>query len=127
MYGGCVLCPLYPLLSVINDNSAGKLSEDSIKSSSTKSYVSIVNFFSTEKDYSSFPRLNLELILFMNTPLLHGLNPIPSLYNISAKNNLNCLKNILFESLFLRVFVAIFGCGNSFDQRLLFDHKQLCI
>ena len=24
-------------------------------------------------------------------------------------------------------FVAIFGCGNIFDQRLLFDHKQLCI
>ena len=24
-------------------------------------------------------------------------------------------------------FVAIFGCGNIFDQRLLFDHKRLCI
>ena len=23
--------------------------------------------------------------------------------------------------------IAIFGCGNIFDQRLLFDHKQLCI
>ena len=85
-------------------------------------------FLSTEKAYSSFPRLkNLELILFINTLLLHGLNPRPSLYNISAKNHLNCLKNLLFESLFLRVFVAIFGCGNIFDQRLLFDHKQLCI
>ena len=31
--------------SVINDNSAGKLSEDAMKSSSTKSYVSIVSFF----------------------------------------------------------------------------------
>ena len=31
--------------SVINDNSAGKLSEDAIESSSTKSYVSIVGFF----------------------------------------------------------------------------------
>ena len=31
--------------SVINDNSAGKLSEDAIKSSSTKSCVSIVSFF----------------------------------------------------------------------------------
>ena len=77
-------------------------------------------FLSTEKAYSSFPRLkNLELILFINTLLLHGLNPRPSLYNISAKNHLNCLKNLLFESLF--------GCGNIFDQRLLFDHKQLCI
>ena len=31
--------------SVINDNSAEKLSEVSIKSSSTKSYLSIVSFF----------------------------------------------------------------------------------
>ena len=85
-------------------------------------------FLSTEKAYSSFPRLkNLELILFINTLLLHGLNPRPSLYNISAKNHLNCLQNLLFESLFLWVFVAIFGCGTIFDQRLLFDHKQLCI
>ena len=85
-------------------------------------------FLSTEKAYSSFPRLkNLELILFINTLLLHGLNPRPSLYNISAKNHLNCLQNLLFESLFLWVFVAILGCGNIFDQRLLFDQKQLCI
>ena len=85
-------------------------------------------FLSTEKAYSSLPRLkNLELILFINTPLLHGLNPRPSLYNISAKKHLNCLKNLLFESLFLWVFDAIFGCGNIFDQRLLSDHKQLSI
>ena len=85
-------------------------------------------FLSTEKAYSSFPRLkNLELILFINTLLLHGLNPRPSLYNISAKNHLNCVQNLLFESLFPWVFVAIFGWGNIFDQRLLFDHKQLCI
>ena len=81
-------------------------------------------FLSTEKAYSSFPRLkNLELILFINTLLLHGLNPRPSLYNISAKNHLNCLQNLLFPL----IFVAIFGCGNIFDQRLSFDHKQLCI
>ena len=85
-------------------------------------------FLSTEKAYSSFPRLkNLELILFINTLLLHGLNPTPPLYNISAKNDLNCLQNLLFESLFLWVFVAIFVCGNNFDQRLLFDNRQLCI
>ena len=78
--------------------------------------------------YSSFPRLkNLELIIFINTLLLHGLNPSSSLYNISAKNHLNCLQNLLFESLFLWVFVAIFACGTIFGQRLLFDHKQLCI
>ena len=60
-------------------------------------------FLSTEKPYSSFPRLkNLEL---------HGLNPRPLLYSTSAKNHLNCLQNLLFESLFLWVFVAIFGCG----------------
>ena len=85
-------------------------------------------FLSTEKAYSSFPRLkNLELILFINTLLLHVLNPRPSLYNLSAKNHLNFLKSLLFESLFLWVFVAIFGCGSIFDQRLLFDYKQLCI
>ena len=85
-------------------------------------------FLSTEKAYSSFPRLkNLELILFINTLLLHVLNPVPSLYNISAKNHLNCPKNLVFESLFRWVFAAIFGCGNIFDQRLLFDHKQQCI
>ena len=84
-------------------------------------------FLSTEKAYSSFPRLkNLELILFLNTLPLHGLNPRSSLYNISAKNHLNCLQNLLCESLFLWVFVAIFGCGNIFDQRPLFDHKPLC-
>ena len=36
-------------------------------------------------------------------------------------------KNLLLENLFLWDFVATFGCGNIFDQRLLFDHKQLCI
>ena len=85
-------------------------------------------FLSPEKAYSSFPRLNnLELILLINTLLLQGLSPRPSLYNISAKNHLHCLQNFLFESLFLWVFVAIFGCGNIFDQRLLFDHKEQCI
>ena len=85
-------------------------------------------FLSTEKAYSSYPRLkNLGLILFINTLLLHVFNPIPSLYNISAKNHLNCSKNLVFASLFRWVFAAIFGCGNSFDQRLLFDHKQQCI
>ena len=113
---------------VINDNSAGKLSYVPFKTSSTKSYLSLVVFLSTEKAYSSFPRLNnLELILSVNTLLLHGLNPRPSLYSILAKNHLNCLQNLLFESLFLWVFVAIFVCRNTFDQRLLFDHRPICI
>ena len=99
-----------------------------MKSSRTKSYLSWWVFLSTEQAYSSFPRLkDLELILFINTLLLHGLNLRPSLYNISAKNHLNFLQNLLFESLFLWVFVAIFACGTIFGQRLLFDHKQLCI
>ena len=67
-------------------------------------------FLSTENAYSSFSLL----ILFINTLLLHGLNPRPSLYNISAKNHLNCLQNLLFESLFLWVFVASVGRGNIF-------------
>ena len=119
-------CRLFFL--VINDNSAGKLSYLPFKTSSTKSYLSLVVFLFTEKAYSSFPRLNnLELILSVNTLLLHGLNPRPSLYSILAKNHLNCLQNLLLESLFLWVFVAIIVCGNIFDQRLLFDHRQLCI
>ena len=44
-----------------------------------------------------------------------------------GKKYLNCLQKFLFESLFLSLFIAIFGCGSIFDQRLLFDHKQLCI
>ena len=93
-------------------------------------------FLSTEKAYSSFPRLqNLELILFINTLLLHGLNPRPSLYNISAKNHLNCFKNLLFESLFLWVlaeFSSPFFVGAIFlisgfyltINNYVFDHSN---
>ena len=90
----------------------------------TQSLISLLwIFLSSVKAYSSFLRLNnLELILFINTLLLHGLNLRRSLYNISAKNDLNCLQNHLLESLFLWVFIAIFGCGNIFVQRRLFDH-----
>ena len=44
--------------SVINDNSAGKLSEVSIKSSSTKSYLSIVSFFVHRKSIFFLPTFN---------------------------------------------------------------------
>ena len=50
-----------------------------------------------------------------------------ALQYLGQKSYLNFLQNLLFKILFLWVFVAIFGCGNIFDQRLLFDHKQLCI
>ena len=99
--------------SVINDNSAGKLSEVAIKSSSTKSYLflSWVLYLSTEKANSSFPLLkNLELIPLINTFLLHGLNPRPSLYNASAKNHLIVSKTSCSKAYFLWVFVAISGC-----------------
>ena len=76
---------------------------------------------STEKAYSSFPLLkNLELILLINTFLLHGLNPRPSLCNASAKNHLNCLQ-ISFS------FRRHFWLSQIFNQRVLFDYKQLCI
>ena len=86
-----------------------------MKSSSIKSYLSILSIFF------------LPTFKELNTLLLRGLKKRPSLYNISAKTHLNCLQNLLFASLFVEVFVAIFGCGNIFDPRLLFDHKQLCI
>ena len=100
-----------------------------MKSSSTKSYLSIVSFFVHWKSIFFLRRFKEFGVnsIYKYVLLLHGLNPRPSLYNISAKNHLNCLQNLLFESLFLWVFIAIFGCGNIFDQRLLFDHKQLCI
>ena len=57
--------------------------------------------------FFSFPRLNnLELIPFAKALLLHGLNPRPLFYN-----------NYLNQKLFACIFY----------QRLLFDHKQLCI
>ena len=100
-----------------------------MKSSSTKSYLSIVSFFVHWKSIFFLRRVKEFGVnsIYKYVLLPHGLNPRPSLYNISAKNHLNCLQNLLFESLFLWVFIAIFGCGNIFDQRLLFDHKQLCI
>ena len=100
-----------------------------MKSSSTKSYLSIVSFFVHWKSIFFLPTFKEFGVnsIYIYASTNYGSNPRPSLYNISAKNHLNCLQNLLFESLFLWVFVAIFGCGNIFDQRLLFDHKQLCI
>ena len=104
------------------------LGEVAIKSSITKSYLSIVSFFVHWKSIFFLPTFNeFGVNSIYKYTSLHGLNLKPSLYNISAKNHLNRLKNLLFESLFLWVFVAIFGCSNIFDQRLLFDHKQPCI
>ena len=74
------------------------------------SYLALASFLSTEKAYSSSPRLNnLELILFVKGLLLQGLNPGPSLYNISAKNELNFLQNHVFEILFLSSFLSCFS------------------
>ena len=92
-------------------------------------------FLSTEKAYSSltsFPRLNnLKLILFMNTLLLHGLNPSPSLYNISAKNHLNCLQTscskacfIEFSSPFLVVAIFLISGFYLIIHRYVFDHSN---
>ena len=87
------------LSSVINDNSIGKLSEVPLKTSSTKSYLSLVRFF-------SFPRLNgLELIPFAKALLLHGLNPRPLLYNISTKN---CLPVFLISGFYLTINNYVF-------------------
>ena len=88
--------------------------------------------------YSSFPRLkNLELIIFINTLLLHGLNPSSSLYNISAKNHLNCLQNSCSKAYFLEflspfLVVAIFFISGFyltinnrvFDLSNFFEHYE---
>ena len=103
------------------------LGEVAINSSITKSYLSIVSFFVHWKSIFFLPTFNeFGVNSIYKYTSLHGLNLKPSLYNISAKNHLNRLKNLLFESLFLWVFVAIFGCGNIFDQRLL-TTKKPCI
>ena len=117
---------------VINDNSAGKLPYLLFKTSSTKSYLSLVVFLFTEKAYSSFPRLNnLELILSVNTLLLHGLNPRPSLYSILAKNHLNCLQTSCSKACFSEfssplLFLAIIlisGFYLTIDNHV-FDHSN---
>ena len=45
---------------------------------------------------------------------------------LSQKSS-NCLQNLLFESLFSLSFRRHFWLSQIFDQRLLFDYKQLCI
>ena len=95
---------LYNLLfSVINDNSIGKLPEVPLKTSRTKSYLSLVSFF-------SFPHLNnLELIPFAKALLLHGLNPRPLFYN-----------NYLNQKLFACIFIGFYLTTNNF----VFDHSN---
>ena len=39
----------------------------------------------------------------------------------------NLSQKPLVRKLISLSFVAVFGCGNIFDQRLLFDHKRQCI
>ena len=123
-------CRLFFL--VINDNSAGKLPYLPFKTSSTKSYLSLAVFLSTEKAYSSFPRLNnLELILSVNTLLLHGLNPRPSLYSILAKNHLNCLQTSCSKACFFEfssplLFLAIILISGFYltIDNYVFDHSN---
>ena len=131
-----------------------------MKSSRTKSYLSIVSFFVHWKSIfflPTFKEFGVNSIYKYASTTRHKNNARPSLYNISAKSHLNCLQNLLFQSSFLWVFVAIFGCSlrkhpfllalrrwptakseekRMFSQatlvvaiflRLLFDHKQLCI
>ena len=115
-------CRLFFL--VINDNSAGKLSYLPFKTSSTKSYLSLVVFLFTEKAYSSFPRLNnLELILSVNTLLLHGLNPRPSLYSILAKNHLNCLQTSCSKACFFEFSSPLLFLAIILDN-YVFDHSN---
>ena len=91
------------LFSVISDNSIGELSEVPLKTSSTKSYLSLVSFF-------SFPRLNnLEFIPFAKALLLHGLNPRPLFYNISTKN---CLPVFLISGFYLTTNNYVFDHSN---------------
>ena len=99
-----------------------------MKSSSTKSYVSIVSFFVHWKSIFFLPTFKefgvISIYKYASTTLLKS--KTFALQYLSQKSS-KLSQKPLFESLFLWVFVAIFGCGNIFDQRLLFDHKQLCI
>ena len=126
-------CHLYYNLfsSVINDNCSGKLSLRLNLQVQSLMFLSWV-FLSTEKAYSSFPRLNnMELIIFINTLPLHGLNPRPSLYNMSAKNHLNCLKTSCSKADFFEfsspfLVVAIFLISGFYLTRdyYVFDHSN---
>ena len=99
-----------------------------MKSSSTKSYLSVVSFF-----------VHWKSIFFLPTFKEFGVN---SIYKYASTTRLKsktfALQYLgqkssklspkpLVRKLISLSFVAIFGCGNIFDQRLLFDHKQLCI
>ena len=104
------------------------LGEVAIKSSITKSYLSIVSFF-----------VHWKSIFFLPTFKEFGVN---SIYKYASTTRLKS-KTFALQYLgqkssklpqktscskaYFWVFVAILGCGSIFDQRLLFDYKQLCI
>ena len=96
-----------------------------MKSSSTKSYLSIVSFFVHWKSIFFLPlfeKIGVNSIYKYASPTRLKSKTFALQY-LCQKSYLNCLQNLLFEILFLWVFVAIFGgC-----LWLLFDHKQLCI
>ena len=99
-----------------------------MKSSSTKSSLSIVSFFVHWKSIFFLPTYNefgvYSIYKYASTTRLKS--KTFALQYLGQKSS-KLSQKPLFESLFLWVFVAIFGCGNIFDHRLLFDHKQLCI
>ena len=87
------------LSSVINDNSTGKLSEVPLKTSSTKSYLSLVSFF------------------FLPTFEQFGVNSICKSASTPRLKSYTIALRYLNQKLFACIF----------DQRLLFDYRQLCI
>ena len=68
---------------------------------------------------------------FITTLLLHGLNPRPSLCNISAKNHLNCLQPscskayfFAFSSPFLVVAIFLISGFYLTRNKYVFDHSN---
>ena len=99
-----------------------------MKTSSTKSYLSIVSFF-----------VHWKSIFFVPTFKEFGVN---SIYKYASTTRLKsktfALQYLgqkssklspkpLVRKLISLSFHRHLCCGNIFDQRLLFDHKQLCI
>ena len=103
-----------------------------MKSSSTKSYLSIVSFFVYWKSIFFFPTFKEfgvnSIYKYASTTRLKSTTfALQYLGQTSSKLSPNPLVRKLVSLSCRRHLWLGVGCGNIFYQRLLFDDKQLCI